>query len=149
MNVSPTHFNNCLQITLADNWVSMGGMEIARWQTLDVLGTSIRADLGWYDHIFNVTKEAAKSLGFFKPCKKYFTLFDLHTIHVTYIRPKMDYNSHLWAAASKNAVDFVDRIQSRALKHIEDDSYISSLGHRCNVSSIVLFYKYYFELCVL
>ena len=33
----------------------------------------------------------------------------------------MEYNSHLWAAASKSALDFVDRIQSRALKLIGDD----------------------------
>ena len=50
----------------------------------------------------------------------------------------------------KCALDFVDRIQSRALKLIGDDrvvSSITSLGHRRNVSCIVLFYKYYFGKC--
>ena len=49
----------------------------------------------------------------------------------------MKYNSHLWAGASKSALDFVDRIQSRALKLIGDD----------RVASSVLFYKYYFGKC--
>ena len=58
----------------------------------------------------------------------------------------MEYNSHLWAGESKNTLDFVDRIQSRALKFIGDDrvaSSISSLGHCRNVSCIVLFYNYF------
>ena len=92
-----------------------------------------------------MSKEAAKCLGFLKWCKKYFTPSD-----ITYIRPKMKYNSHLWAGASKSALDFVDRMQSRALKLIEDDrvaNSITSLGHRRNVSCIVPFYKYYFGKC--
>ena len=108
-----------------------GGRAIAKSETLDVLGTSIRSDLRWDDHVFNVSKEAAMCLGFLK----------------RYTRPKMEYNSHLWASASKSALDFVDRIQSRALKLIGDDrvaSSINSLEHRRNVSCIVLFYKYYF-----
>ena len=43
--------------------------------------------------------------------------------------------------------DFVDLLQSRALKLIGDDrvaSSTTSLGHRRNVSCIVLFSKYYF-----
>ena len=103
-------------------------MAIAKSETLDVLGTSIRSDIHWDDHVFNVSKEAAKCLGFLKRCKKYFTPSDLRTIYVTYIRPKMEYNSHLWAGASKSAFDFVDRIQSRAW----DDrvaSSITSLRH--------------------
>ena len=75
--------------------VCMGGMEIVKSDTLDVLVTSIRSDLRWVDHVFNVSKEADKCLGFLKRCKQYFTSSDLRTIYVTYIRPKMEYNSHL------------------------------------------------------
>ena len=85
-----------------------------------------------------------------KRCQKYFTPSDLRTIYVTCIRPKMKYNSHLWAGASKCALDFVYRIHSRALKLIGDDvvaSCIISLGHRRNVGCIVFFYKYYFGKC--
>ena len=50
--------------------VYMGGMAIAKSETLDVLG--------------NVSKEAAKYLDFLKRCKKYFTPSDLRTVYVTY-----------------------------------------------------------------
>ena len=59
----------------------------------------------------------------------------------------MEYNSHLWAGASKSALDFVDRIQSRALKLIGDGrvaSSITSLGHRRNVSCIHIIGKIHF-----
>ena len=72
--------------------VYMGGMVIAKSEALNVLITSIRSDLRWDDHVFNVSEEAAKCLGFLKRCKKYFTPSDLRTIHVTYISPKMEYN---------------------------------------------------------
>ena len=32
-------------------------------------------------------------------------------------QPEMEYNSHLWAGASKSALAFVDRIKRRALKY--------------------------------
>ena len=71
--------------------VYMGGMAIAKSETLDVLRTSIRSDLRCDNQIFKVSKEAAKCLGFLKRCKKHFT----PPIYVTYVRPKMEYNSHL------------------------------------------------------
>ena len=46
--------------------VCMGGMEIVKSETIDVLGTSIGSDLRWDDHVFNVSKEAAMCLGFFR-----------------------------------------------------------------------------------
>ena len=135
---------------LPGNGLNVGGIDIAKSDTLEVLGTSIRSDLRWDDHIFGVAKEAAKCLGFLKRCKKYFTPTDLCRIYTTYIRPKMEYNSHLWAGASKTSLDCLDKVQNRAVKLIGDDSVsntITSLGHRRDVGSLVLFYRYYFGNC--
>ena len=120
---------------------TISDMRIARAETPDVLGTSLRSDLRWDDHVFNVSKVAAKILGFLKRCKKYFTPSDLRTVYVIDIRSKMEYNSHLWADVC--AFHFVDRIQSRALKLIGPDRFassITSLGHNRNVSCIVFFF---------
>ena len=43
--------------------VYMGDMPIAKSETLDVLGTSIRSDLRWDDHVFNVSKEVFRLFG--------------------------------------------------------------------------------------
>ena len=84
--------------------VCMGGMAIAQSETLGKI-------------MFSMYRKKQKRR------KKYFTPSDLRTIYVTYIRPKMEYNSHLWTGASKSALDFVDRILSRALKLIGDELY--------------------------
>ena len=62
--------------------VCMVGMQIAKSAILDVLGTLIRSDPRWDGHVFNVSKEAAKCLGFLKRCKKYFIPSDLRTIYI-------------------------------------------------------------------
>ena len=108
-------------------------------QNVCILGTSIRSDLRWDHHFFNVSKEEAKCLGVLKRCKKYFIPSDLRTIL------ERKWNAfYVYGQVRKSALDFVNLIQSRALKMIRGDivtSSITSLGHRRNVSCIVLFYK--------
>ena len=58
----------------------LGSKQISKWETLDVVGTSIQYDHRWDDHDFNVSKDAAKCLGFLKRYKKYFTPSDLRTM---------------------------------------------------------------------
>ena len=138
------------RISFLGQGVSMCDVNITQSDTLAVLGISIRSDLRWDDHIFGIAKEAAKCLGFLKRCKKYFTPTDLRTIYITYIRPKMEYNSHLWAGASKSSLSCLDKVQGRAVKLIGDNcvsSTITSLSHRRNVGCVVLFYRYFFGKC--
>ena len=108
------------RIPFNEEKITMGGIDIAKSSTLGILGTSLCSDLRWKDHIFGVAKNASKCLGFLKRCKKYFTPTDLRTIYTTYIRPKMEYNSHLWAGASKEYLECLDKVQNRAVKLIGD-----------------------------
>ena len=61
---------------------------------LDVLGMRISCNARRNDHMFRVSKEAFKCLGFLKRCRKYFTP---SIIYSTFIGPRMEYNSHVWA----------------------------------------------------
>lgn len=54
--------------------------------TTDVLGTRIRNDIHWTEHMFRVSKDAVSDL---KLCKKYFTAARI----CTYIQPKLECNS--------------------------------------------------------
>lgn len=57
----------------------------------------------------------------------YFIPQDLLTIYITYIRPKIEHNYHLWARALKPILRFLDRKQveeranSRAFNSIGDN----------------------------
>ena len=126
--------------------VHMGGINIEGSDTLDVLGMKIHCKVRWSEHVFQVSKEAFKCLGFLNRCRNYFTPFDLLTIYTTYIRPKMEYNSHIWAGAPKSILELLDRVQRRALALINDNSVsnsIDSLEHRRNVGCVTLLYQYY------
>ena len=125
---------------------NISGVDIDDAGSIEILGMNIQNDLRWNSHIFNVAKDASKCLGFLKRCKKYFSAADLKNIYTTFIRPKMEYNSHIWAGASRISLELLDRVQRRAIKLIGDSgisSSIDSLGHRRNVGCVALFYRYF------
>merc|ERR1712002_881809 len=66
------------------------------------------------------------------------------------IRPHMEYCSHIWGGSP--AVSLLDRVESKAVRLINDPSHTSSLDSlslRRKVASLSLFYKYYFGRCSL
>ncbi|XP_065363465.1 uncharacterized protein LOC135956806 [Calliphora vicina] len=91
-----------------------------------------------------------KCFGFLRRCKKYFTSSDLLTIYTTYIQPEIEYNTHVWAGASKSILELLDRVQERAKVLIGDSrvsNSIDSLERRRNVGCVSLFYRYYNGMC--
>ena len=130
--------------------LKMGSVDIVQTNTLNILGLTIESDMRWNAHIFSVAKNAAKNLGFLKRCKKYFSPSDLRNIYVSYIRPKMEYNSHIWAGASGVSLQLLDRVQNRAKKLIGDPQIaetLDSLELRRNVGCLTLFYRYFYGGC--
>ena len=102
---------------------------------LDVLGMRISCDARWNNHIFRVAKEAFKCRS--NRCKKYFTPSDLLTIYRIFIRPRKEYNSNVWAGASRTILKLLNRVRERAKVLINDNrisNSIDSLEHRRNVT---------------
>jgi hypothetical protein len=99
----------------------------------------------WNDHIFGIAKDAARCLGFLYRWKLYFTPSDLLNIYKAYIRPKLEYNSHIWAGASQTSLNYLDKIQKRAIRLINDETVTNSLApleHRRIVGALSLYYRY-------
>ena len=92
----------------------LSSVNIEEVNALDILGMRVSCDARWNDHIFRVAKEAFKYLGFFKRCRNYFTPSDLLTIYRTFIRTRLEYNSHVWVGASRSILKLIDRVQERA-----------------------------------
>merc|ERR1712002_316580 len=62
----------------------------------------------------------------------------------------MEYCSHIWGGSP--AVSLLDRVESKAIRLINDHSLTSSLDSlslRRKVASLSLFYRYYFRHCSL
>ena len=62
---------------------------------------------------------------------------------------KLEYCSHIWAGSSKHELSSLDRIQHRihGLVGTELFSSLDSLGHRRNVASLSLIYRYFHGKC--
>lgn len=84
-----------------------------------------------------VSKYSFKFLGSLKLCKVYFTLSNILTIYINYIRPKMEYNYHVWAGASKTILKLFHQIQERVKVLIGDIRLSNSID---SVSMWVLFH---------
>ena len=57
----------------------------------------------------------------------------------------MEYNAHIWASAPQSALGYLDKVQNRAIRLINDPSVTSTLAplsHRRTVWSLTLFYRY-------
>jgi len=86
---------------------------------LNILGIELNQKLTWSNHIFGIAKDAARCLGFLYRCKTYFSPLDLLNIYKTYIRPK--------AGAPQSALGYLDKMQNRAIRLINDPNVTSTL----------------------
>lgn len=71
-------------------------------------------------------------------------------MYKAYIRPKLEYNSHIWAGAPVTYLSLLDRVQRQACRLIDDQSICSqipSLEHRRNVGCLALLYRYFHHNC--
>jgi len=118
--------------------------------SLRLLGTNFTSKMLWNEHVVSVTKAAAKRLGFLRRCKRFFSSTELVTIYKAYVRPLVEFNSHLWVGAPPSTLDLLERLQRRAIRLIGDQSVtnpIDTLEHRRIVGAITLFYRYYYGEC--
>ena len=122
--------------------------EIPSLNSVNILGLQISSSLSWRDHIVQIAKSASKKLGVLFRCKQYFNSAQLLKLYTGFIRPCLEYCSHIWGSSPYTSL--LDRIESKAIRLIGDPSLTSTLDPlslRCKVASLSLFYRYYFGHC--
>jgi hypothetical protein len=150
---NPNKFQSCVFSGRTDNYspsILISESSLTTSDTLEMLGLTISKKLSWADQINKAAIGAARCLGFLRRCKFYFTPSETLTIYKTFIRPRLEYNSHIWAGAPKTHLAALDRVQSRASRMITDvniSSTLDSLSHRRNVGALCVFYKYFHGHC--
>ena len=116
--------------------------------SVNILGLQISSSLSWRDHIVQIAKSASKKLGVLFRCKQYFNSAQLFKLYTGFIRPCLEYCSHIWGSSPYTSL--LDRVESKAIRLISDPSLTStldSLSLRRKVASLSLFYRYYFGHC--
>ena len=122
--------------------------EISPVNSINILVLQISSSLSWRDHIVEIAKSASKLMGAFFRCKQYFSSAQLFMLYTGFIRPCLQYCSHIWG--SFPYASLLDRVKSKAIFLIGDLSLTSTLDPlslRGKFTSLSLFYCYYFGHC--
>ena len=94
--------------------------EIPSLNSVNILGLQISSSLSWRDHIVQIAKSASKKLGVLFRCKQYFNSDQLFKLYTGFIRPCLEYCSHIWGSSPYTSL--LDRIESKAIRLIGDPS---------------------------
>ena len=94
--------------------------EIPPLNSINILGVQISSSLSWRDHIVQTAKSASKKLGVLFRCKQYFNAAQLFKLYIGFIRPCLEYCSHIWGSSPYTSL--LDRIESKAIRLIGDPS---------------------------
>ena len=128
--------------------VLMNGHKLNISSSFTQLGISVSSNLTWKPHIISIAKHASQKLGFLSRARGYFSP-QLLTIYKSQIRPSLEYCSNVWGGAPKSSLNLLDRVQSKAIRLINNPNLINSLqsfSHRL-VADLSIFYRYFHRHC--
>ena len=130
--------------------VFMNGNEMDTSASFTQLGLSLSSNLTWKTHIHSLAKHASQKLGFLARARGFFSFFNLLTICKSQIRPSLEYCSHVWGGAPKSTLCLLDKVQSKAIRLINNPNLTKSLqplSHRRLVGDLSIFYRYFNGHC--
>ena len=114
------------------------------------LGLSLSSNLTWKTHIHSLAKHASQKLGFLARARGFFSSSHLLSIYKSQIRPSLEYCSHVWGGAPKSTLCLLDKVQSKAIRLINNPNLTKSLqplSHRRLVGDLSIFYRYFSGHC--
>ena len=130
--------------------VFMNGHKLDNSSSITQLGLSISSNLTWKPYINSIAKHASQKHGCLSRARGYFSPSQLLTIYKSQIRPSLVYCSHVWGGAPKSSLHFLDRVQSKAIRLINNPSLtntLQSLSHLRLVADRSIFYRYFHGHC--
>ena len=128
--------------------ISLYDYEIPPLNSINISSLQISSSLSWRDHIVQIAKSASKILGVLFWCKQYFNSAQLFKLCAGFIRPCLEYCSHILGSSPYTSL--LDRVKSKAIRlifYLSLTSTLDPLSLRRKVASLSLFYCYYFGHC--
>ena len=114
------------------------------------LGLSLSSDLTWKIPIHSLAKHASLKLGFLARARGFSSSSHLLSIYKCQIRPSLEYCSHVWGGAPKSTLCLLDKVQSKAIRLINNPNLTKSLqplSHRRFVGDLSIHYRYFKGHC--
>ena len=114
-----------------------------------MLGLTFSSKLYWGSYIVSIAKTASKKIGVLIQSMKFLSPEVALYLYKSTIQPCMDYCCHVWASAASCYLELLDKLQKRICRTVCPSlaASLEPLGHRRNVASLSLFYRYYFGRC--
>ena len=127
----------------------MGGSALEEKSLLKMLWLTLSSKLDWGSYIISTAKTASKIIGALIPSMKFLSPDVVLYLYKSTIHPCMEYCCHVWAGAPSFYLDLFDKLQKRICRIVGPPlaASLEPLPHRRNVTSLSLFYRYYFGRC--
>ena len=102
--------------------------------------------LDWCSYIISIAKTASKKIGALIRSMKFVSPEVSLYLYKSTICQCMEYCFHVWAGASICYLELLDKLQNRICRTagLSLAASFEPLSHRRNVSSLSIFYRYYF-----
>jgi hypothetical protein len=109
------------------------------------LGTILRSDLSWTDHVNYTAKKAWKALHFTKRIRKQENSNTKNLAYTSLLPPILEYGAARWDLFREGQVYALDRVQRKAAKfaNLKNDWNWKTLALRRKIASICAVYKAY------
>ena len=120
----------------------MNGDELDTSTSFAQLDLSLSSNLAWKTHIHSLAKHASQKLGFLARSRGFFSSSHLLSIYKSQIRPSLEYCSHVWGGAPKSTLCLLDKVQSKAIRLINNPNLtklLQPLSHRRLVRDLSIF----------
>ena len=114
-----------------------------------MLGLSFSFKLDWCCYIISIAKTSSKKIGALICSMKFLSPEVALYLYKSTIRPCMEYCCHVWAGAPSCYLELLDKLQKWICRTVGPSLAVSlkTLAYCRNVTSLSLFYRYYFGRC--
>ena len=120
----------------------MNGDELYTLAYFTQLGLSLSSNLIWKTYIHSLAKHASQKLGFLARAHGFVSSSHFLSIYKSQICPSLEYCSHIWGGAQKSTLCLLDKVQSKAIRLINNPNLTKSLqplSHRPLVGDLSSF----------
>ena len=93
--------------------VSMNGLQLPESDHAKLLGLTLTNTFSWNQYIEDIARAAARKVGSLYRARGYLSEESIFYLYKATIRPCMEYCCHIWAGASRESLNLLDRIQKR------------------------------------
>ena len=127
----------------------MDGSVLEEKTSFKMLGLTFSSKLDWGSYIVSIAKTASRKIGALICSMKVLSPEVALYLYKSTIQPCMEYCCCVWAGAPSCYLELLDKLQKQICRTVGPSiaGSLEPLAHRQNVTSLSLFYRYYFGRC--